>query len=82
MNELTDFVGVKLSKELRDIISLTSEQQKRYKSNHKYDLAKFELTEQKIKTDCKNIYNTFLKIDWGNAIAAITSYWYTSGFIF
>ena len=60
MNELTDFVGVKLSKELRDIISLTSEQQKRYKSNHKYDLAKFELTEQKIKTDCKNIYNTFL----------------------
>ena len=33
---------------------------KSFKSKHKYDLSKFGLTEEKIKKDCKKIYETFL----------------------
>ena len=36
------------------------ENQRSYKSKHKYDLSKFGLSEEKIKKDCKSIYETFL----------------------
>ena len=41
-------------------IKSTAENQRSYKSNHKYDLDRFGLSEGKIKKDCKLIYETFL----------------------
>ena len=41
-------------------ISKTADSQRKYKSKHKYDLEKFGLTEEKIKTDCAKIYESFL----------------------
>ncbi len=35
-----------------------------FKSNHKYDLKKFGITEEQIKNDCQNIYSTFLSGDF------------------
>ena len=61
MEDMFNFIGYSPSNKLRTIITLTSEKQKNFKSNHKYELAKFGLTEKQIKTDCKNIYDTFLK---------------------
>ena len=34
--------------------------QRAYKSEHKYDLAKYGLTEEKIRKDCAFLYETFL----------------------
>ena len=59
MEEMFNFIGYSPSNKLRTIITSTSEKQKNFKSNHKYELAKFGLTEKQIKTDCKNIYDTF-----------------------
>ena len=48
-----------MSDELQKAIKHTAENQKVYKSGHKYNLAKFGLTDKKIKEDCKGIYDTF-----------------------
>tara|TARA_B100000131_G_C18095209_1_gene603749 strand:+ start:315 stop:1394 length:1080 start_codon:yes stop_codon:yes gene_type:complete len=61
MEDIIKFLGLSGSESLKKVIAQTSTKQKNYKSNHKYDLAKFELTEKQIMTDCKNIYETFLK---------------------
>ena len=61
MDNLLDFLNVEKNNELIQEIKKTAEKQKQYKSSHKYDLEKFDLTENKIKTDCKKIYDTFLK---------------------
>ena len=60
MEEIINFTGFAPSENLKEVIRLTSEKQKSYKSSHKYDLTKFGLTEKQIKTDCKKIYDTFL----------------------
>ena len=60
MEEIMNFTGFAPSENLKEVIRLTSEKQKSYKSSHKYDLTKFGLTEKQIKTDCKKIYDTFL----------------------
>ena len=60
MEEIMNFIGFAPSENLKEVIRLTSEKQKSYKSSHKYDLTKFGLTEKQIKTDCKKIYDTFL----------------------
>ena len=60
MDEILDFVGHDASDELLAQIKKTAEEQRNYKSKHKYDLEKFGLTEEKIKKDCKPIYETFL----------------------
>ena len=52
---------VEKNDELIQKIKQTSEDQKQYKSEHKYDLKKFDLTEEIIKNDCKKIYDTFLQ---------------------
>jgi hypothetical protein len=61
MDNLLDFLNVEKNNELIQEIKKTAEKQKQYKSDHKYDLEKFDLTENKIRTDCKKIYDTFLK---------------------
>ncbi len=44
---------------LKDI-QHTAKKQREYQSGHKYDLEKFGLSENQIKNDCKEIYQTFL----------------------
>ena len=60
MEEIMDFTDVEPSEELKQTIQITAENQRRYKSNHTYNLEKFGLTEEKIRKDCENIYHTFL----------------------
>ena len=60
MNKILQFVDYEPSDEFINDIKETSKKQKEFKSNHKYDLEKFGLTEQQIKKDCEKIYKTFL----------------------
>ena len=60
MDSILDFLNVDKDDELIKEIKITSEKQRQYKSGHKYDLEKFGLTENEIRTDCKKIYDTFL----------------------
>ena len=61
MDKLLGFLDVEKNDELIQKIKQTSEDQKQYKSGHKYDLEKFDLTENIIRNDCKKIYDTFLQ---------------------
>ena len=61
MNEILEFIDVEKKHNLAEIIRKTAENQKSYKSKHKYDLSKFGLSEQQIRKDCINYYKTFLK---------------------
>ena len=61
MDKLLGFLDVEKNDELIQEIKQTSEDQKQYKSGHKYDLKKFDLTENIIRNDCKKIYDTFLQ---------------------
>tara|TARA_Y100000588_G_scaffold351843_1_gene403942 strand:- start:52 stop:582 length:531 start_codon:yes stop_codon:yes gene_type:complete len=60
MEEILPFINHEPCEKLLDDIKLTAEKQSAYKSNHKYDLSKFGLTEEQIKKDCAVIYDTFL----------------------
>ena len=60
MDEILDFVDHKPNPDFLNDIKETATKQKTFKSNHKYDLDKFGLTEEKIKKDCEKIYKTFL----------------------
>lgn len=60
MLEIIDFIEEEPSDELKQIISETAEKQRNFKSEHKYDLEKFGLTEEKIREDYAPIYETFL----------------------
>ena len=61
MNEILEFIDVEKKHNLAEIIRKTAENQKSYKSKHKYDLSKFGLSEDQIRKDCINYYKTFLK---------------------
>ena len=60
MDEILDFIGHAKNENIIKRIKDTADSQRNYQSTHKYDLAKFGLTEKKIRTDCKHIYETFL----------------------
>ena len=60
MEEILPFINHEPCEKLLNDIKLTAEKQSAYKSNHKYDLSKFGLTEEQIKKDCAVIYDTFL----------------------
>jgi len=60
MGEVLEFLGHDASPELLQTIQERAEKQRAYKSKHKYDLAKFNLSEEKIREDCKFFYDTFL----------------------
>ncbi|MBN1999098.1 sulfotransferase [candidate division KSB1 bacterium] len=59
MHEILDFIGEKATPELENSIKETDENQKKFKSTHKYDLAKYGLDEAKIRKDFAPIYETF-----------------------
>ena len=58
--EIMEFIDHPISEDLKKDILETAEKQRKFKSEHKYDLEKFGLSEQQIIEDCKPIYNTFL----------------------
>ena len=58
--EIIDFIDHPPSDILKKDIQKTAENQRNFKSDHKYDLAKFGLSEEQIINDCKPIYDTFL----------------------
>ena len=60
MDQIINFIDIEKKDSLAKVIQDTAESQKKYKSKHKYDLEKFGLTEDRIKMDCKAIYQTFL----------------------
>ena len=60
MNEIITFTKHKPTDKLLNNIKITSEKQKQYVSKHKYNLNKFNLTEDKIKKDCCKFYDTFI----------------------
>ena len=60
MDDILNFVDYKPSDDFISDIKKTAEEQRSFKSGHKYDLEKFGLTEERIKKDCSTIYTTFL----------------------
>ena len=55
-----DFIDHPISEALKKDILETSDKQRKFKSEHKYDLEKFGLSEERIMSDCKSIYDTFI----------------------
>jgi hypothetical protein len=60
MTEICDFLGHTMTPRLLTNIHTRGEKQRKYESEHKYDLAKFGLSEADIRRDCSFYFNTFL----------------------
>ena len=60
MDDIIEFLNIQRNDQLLKDIQHTAEKQREYQSGHKYDLEKFGLSENQIKNDCKEIYQTFL----------------------
>ncbi len=60
MKEVCEFLGHEMTPELRATIQAKADKQRAYQSDHKYNLEKFGLSEEKIRRDCAFFYDTFL----------------------
>ncbi len=60
MEEMCEFLGQEMTPELRQTVKKRADKQRAYESGHKYDLAKFGLSEERIRKDCAFFYETFL----------------------
>jgi len=60
MEEMCTFLDHPMTPELRSTIAKAAQEQRSYKSEHRYDLAKFGLSEAQIRRDCAFYYETFL----------------------
>lgn len=60
MDEMCAFLGHEMTPELRATIQKRADKQRKYESEHKYDLTKYGLTEAQIRKDCAFFYDTFL----------------------
>ena len=60
MNEMCTFLGHEMTPELVAKVKSEGEKQRKYESEHKYDLKKYGLTEEQILKDCAFYYDTFL----------------------
>jgi hypothetical protein len=60
MDEMCAFLGHEMTPALRATIAKRGEKQRKYESEHKYDLGKFGLTEEQVRRDCAFFYDTFL----------------------
>jgi hypothetical protein len=60
MDEMCAFLGHEMTPELRAKVKSEGEKQRKYESEHKYDLEKYGLTEEQIRRDCAFYYDTFL----------------------
>jgi len=61
MNEVLEFIDHPPSSHFKEDIYKTAEKQRQFQSGHQYDLEKFGLNPEQIKSDCAPIYETFLK---------------------
>jgi hypothetical protein len=60
MDEMCTFLGHEMTPTLRATVHEQGEKQRRYQSEHKYNLEKYGLTEAQIRRDCAFFYDTFL----------------------
>jgi hypothetical protein len=60
MAEICTFLGQPMTPELALTVQKQAEKQRAYESEHKYNLAKYGLTEEQIRKDCAFFYDTFL----------------------
>ena len=60
MDEMCQFLGHEMTPALRATVAKQGEKQRKYESEHKYNLAKFGLDENQIRRDCAFFYDTFL----------------------
>jgi hypothetical protein len=60
MDEVLEFIDHVPSESLKKDIVETAEKQRIFRSSHEYDLEKFCLNAEKIKSDCAPVYKTFL----------------------
>jgi hypothetical protein len=60
MDEMCAFLGHPMTPSLRETVHKHGEKQRKYESEHKYNLGKFGLTEAQIRRDCAFFYETFL----------------------
>jgi hypothetical protein len=60
MGEMCTFLGHEMTPELLAKVKSEGEKQRKYESEHKYDLKKYGLTEEQILKDCAFFYDTFL----------------------
>ena len=60
MDDVLEFIDHVPSDSLKKDIVETSEKQRSFQSSHEYDLEKFGLNAEQIKSDCAPVYETFL----------------------
>ena len=60
MSEMCAFLGHEMTPALEAKVNKLGEKQRKYESEHKYDVAKFGLTEEQIRRDCAFFYDAFL----------------------
>jgi omega-hydroxy-beta-dihydromenaquinone-9 sulfotransferase len=60
MAEMIPFFGITASAEQLAAIRKTAEEQRAYKSQHTYNLAKYGLDADRIRRDCAFVYETWL----------------------
>ena len=60
MDEMCVFLEHEMTPALRETIHKRGEKQRKYESEHKYDLAKYGITEEQVRRDCAFFYDTFL----------------------
>ena len=63
MDEILEFIDHIPSEIMKKDIQETAKKQRNFQSGHKYDLDKFGLNSEKIKSDCALIYETFMNYD-------------------
>ena len=61
MEDILQFIEVDPTIEMQQQMRKIAEKQRNYKSGHEYDLARFGLTEERIRRDYAVIYDTFLQ---------------------
>jgi len=73
MEEMCRFLDHELTPELRAAVQKQADKQRRYESEHHYDLAKFGLSEAQIRKDCAFYYDTFLPpLSAANSASAVS----------
>ncbi len=60
MDEMCRFLGHEMTPKLRETVAKRGEKQRKYESEHKYDLAKYGLTEEQVRRDFAFFYDAFL----------------------
>jgi hypothetical protein len=60
MTEMCAFLGHEMTPELQKKVREEGEKQRKYESEHKYNLEKYGLSEAQILKDCAFYYDTFL----------------------